>query len=42
MHSRRGVVAGVVFGMQINTGRADIGVAQVVANHLDIGFLAQV
>ena len=35
-------MARVVFRMQVNTGRADVGMAQVVPNHFQIRFSAQV
>lgn len=33
---RRRIVTGIVFGMQVNAGRTDVGVAQVVADHLGV------
>lgn len=35
-------MAGIVFGMQVDAGGADVGVTQVVADHLEVGFLTQV
>jgi hypothetical protein len=37
----RGIVARIVLGMQIDAGRADIGMAQVVTDHFEIYLVAQ-
>jgi hypothetical protein len=41
MRRRRGIVARIVLGMQIDAGRADIGMAQVVTDHFEIYLVAQ-
>ena len=39
---RRGVVTGIVLSVQIDAGRADVGVTQVVADHFQVDIFTQV
>lgn len=42
MPGRRRIMTGIVFGVQIDAGRADVGVTQVVADHFQVDFFTQV
>lgn len=41
MPCRRRIVTGIVLGVLIDAGRADVGVTQVVADHFQIDLFAQ-
>jgi len=41
MRGRGGVMAGIILRVQVDAGRADVGMSQVVPHHFEIHLVAQ-